>query len=162
MRSLEKLLAILAALLGFFGVMLAAASAHLAPGTSLGSAALILLTQAPAVLAVLAAVRTGLFGRSFGFLGALALVVGSVLFAGGITMRLLTSLSLPAMLAPIGGTLLFDNTLWSKRVINAHDLQHDKDTQNMHAFNEYAKDTPNAQVVLLPIRDGITMITKLN
>ena len=53
MRSLEKLLAILAALLGFFGVMLAAASAHLAPGTSLGSAALILLTQAPAVLAVL-------------------------------------------------------------------------------------------------------------
>ena len=106
MRSLEKLLAILAALLGFFGVMLAAASAHLAPGTSLGSAALILLTQAPAVLAVLAAVRTGLFGRSFGFLGALALVVGSVLFAGGITMRLLASLSLPAMLAPIGGTLL--------------------------------------------------------
>jgi len=65
-------------------------------------------------------------------------------------------------LLPIGGTLLFDNTLWSKRVINAHDLQHDKDTQNMHAFNEYAKDTPNAQVVLLPIRDGITMITKLN
>jgi predicted O-methyltransferase YrrM len=47
-------------------------------------------------------------------------------------------------------------------VINAQDLQHDKDTQNMHAFNEYAKDTPNAQVVLLPIRDGITMITKLN
>jgi predicted O-methyltransferase YrrM len=63
---------------------------------------------------------------------------------------------------PIGGTLLFDNTLWSKRVINAHDLQHDKDTQNMHAFNEYAKETTNAQVVLLPIRDGITMITKLN
>lgn len=106
MRGLEKLLAILAAMLGFFGVMLAAASAHLASGTSLGPAALILLTQAPVVLAVLAAIRTGLFGRSFGFLGALSLLVGAVLFSGGITVRMLTSFSLPGMLAPIGGTLL--------------------------------------------------------
>ena len=64
-------------------------------------------------------------------------------------------------LLKIGGTLLFDNTLWSKRVLNEDDLLHDRDTQNMHAFNQYAKDTKNAMVTLLPIRDGITMITKL-
>lgn len=60
-----------------------------------------------------------------------------------------------------GGVMLFDNTLWSKRVINAHDLATDRDTQNMHAFNLYAKQIENAMVTLIPIRDGITLITKL-
>ncbi|MFM8995635.1 MAG: O-methyltransferase, partial [Bacteroidota bacterium] len=60
-----------------------------------------------------------------------------------------------------GGVMLFDNTLWSKRVINAHDLVTDRDTQNMHAFNLYAKQIENAMVTLIPIRDGITLITKL-
>jgi len=57
--------------------------------------------------------------------------------------------------------MLFDNTLWSKRVINPQDLASDRDTQNMHAFNVYAKEIKNAMVTLLPIRDGITLITKL-
>ena len=61
----------------------------------------------------------------------------------------------------VGGVMLFDNTLWSKRVINPQDLASDKDTQNMHAFNVYAKEIKNAMVTLLPIRDGITLITKL-
>jgi caffeoyl-CoA O-methyltransferase len=64
------------------------------------------------------------------------------------------------MLKP-GGVLLFDNTLWSKRVTIEADRLTDRDTQNMHAFNQYAKNTPNALVTLLPIRDGITLITKL-
>jgi predicted O-methyltransferase YrrM len=64
------------------------------------------------------------------------------------------------MLKP-GGVLLFDNTLWSKRVTIEVDRLTDRDTQNMHAFNQYAKNTPNALVTLLPIRDGITLITKL-
>jgi predicted O-methyltransferase YrrM len=60
-----------------------------------------------------------------------------------------------------GGVLLFDNTLWSKRVIIQKDRETDRDTQNMHAFNTYANTLPDVVVVMLPIRDGITLITKL-
>lgn len=68
-------------------------------------------------------------------------------------------LCLPLM--KTGGVLLFDNTLWSKRVIIQKDRETDRDTQNMHAFNTYANTLPNVVVVMLPIRDGITLITKL-
>lgn len=64
-------------------------------------------------------------------------------------------------LLPIGGVILFDNTLWSKRVINETDLQNDKDTQNMHAFNQYLKSHDTVQITLLPIRDGLTLLQKL-
>lgn len=65
-------------------------------------------------------------------------------------------------LLPIGGSILFDNTLWSKRVVNEQDRITDRDTQNMHEFNIYANQVKDAITVLLPIRDGITIITKLN
>ena len=65
-------------------------------------------------------------------------------------------------LLSIGGVMLFDNTLWSKRVINQTDLQNDKDTQNMHAFNQYLKSHDNLQITLMPIRDGLTLVQKLN
>lgn len=68
-------------------------------------------------------------------------------------------LCLPLM--KTGGVLLFDNTLWSKRVIIQKDRETDRDTQNMHAFNTHANTLPNLVVVMLPIRDGITLITKL-
>jgi predicted O-methyltransferase YrrM len=61
-----------------------------------------------------------------------------------------------------GGVILFDNTLWSKRVVNEKDLASDRDTQNMHAFNQYAKTLENALVTLIPMRDGMTLVTKLN
>jgi caffeoyl-CoA O-methyltransferase len=61
-----------------------------------------------------------------------------------------------------GGVMLFDNTLWSKRVIIEKDRESDRDTQNMHAFNAYANAVPNVLVALLPIRDGITLVTKLD
>jgi predicted O-methyltransferase YrrM len=61
-----------------------------------------------------------------------------------------------------GGVMLFDNTLWSKRVIIEKDRESDRDTQNMHAFNAYANALPNVLVALLPIRDGITLVTKLD
>ncbi len=58
------------------------------------------------------------------------------------------------------GMMLFDNTLWSKRVINEVDLIKDKDTKNMHEFNEFAYKNENLAVTILPIRDGITLIRK--
>jgi hypothetical protein len=32
----------------------------------------------------------------------------------------------------------------------------------MHAFNQYAKTLENALVTLIPMRDGMTLVTKLN
>jgi caffeoyl-CoA O-methyltransferase len=60
-----------------------------------------------------------------------------------------------------GGVILFDNTLWSKRVLNENDRQNDKDTQNMHSFNHYLKSLNHLQITLLPIRDGLTMVHKI-
>lgn len=60
-----------------------------------------------------------------------------------------------------GGVILFDNTLWSKRVLNENDRQNDKDTQNMHSFNHYLKSLNQLQITLLPIRDGLTLVHKI-
>lgn len=59
-----------------------------------------------------------------------------------------------------GGLMLFDNTLWSGRVLNGEDCLHDPDTRSMHAFNQKVIQTPGVEVVLLPLRDGLTMVRK--
>ena len=61
---------------------------------------------------------------------------------------------------PSGGLLIFDNTLWSKRVLNAQDIESDNDTKNMHEFNTYAMGFKGLQSIMLPIRDGLTMLRK--
>lgn len=55
--------------------------------------------------------------------------------------------------------MLFDNTLASLKVLNEQELNHDKDTQTMHAFNNYLKSL-GVEVVMLPLRDGLTIIRK--
>lgn len=57
-----------------------------------------------------------------------------------------------------GGIILADNVLWSGKVINP---KPDKDTQNVLDFNEKVHNDPRVENVLLPIRDGITVIRKL-
>ena len=58
-----------------------------------------------------------------------------------------------------GGLIMADNVLWSGKVLDliAND---DTDTLSMQAFNEkVAKDT-RVEKVMLPLRDGITLIRK--
>lgn len=58
-----------------------------------------------------------------------------------------------------GGLILADNVLWSGKVVDLT-TNKDKGTLNMHAFNEkVAKDT-RVEKVMLPLRDGITLIRK--
>ena len=58
-----------------------------------------------------------------------------------------------------GGFILADNTLWDGHVIDEH-YQHDAQTQGIVHFNEFiAQDTRVAKVIL-PIRDGLTIIRK--
>ncbi len=59
-----------------------------------------------------------------------------------------------------GGIMLFDNTLWSGKVLDANIRTKDKDTINMHLFNQEIAKCTSWQTVLLPIRDGLTAIVK--
>ncbi len=61
------------------------------------------------------------------------------------------------ILAP-GGYILADNTLWDGKVIDAR--QHDAQTTGIRDFNELvAKDT-SLEKVIIPLRDGLTLIRK--
>lgn len=62
------------------------------------------------------------------------------------------------VLAP-GGFILADNTLWDGHVVeSAYD--HDQQTQGIRAFNDLIARDPRVEVVILPLRDGVTLIRK--
>lgn len=59
-----------------------------------------------------------------------------------------------------GGFILADNTLWDGHIIDpAYDR--DKQTQGLRAFNAKVKDDPRVSQVILPLRDGLTIIYKM-
>jgi predicted O-methyltransferase YrrM len=60
-------------------------------------------------------------------------------------------------LAP-GGFILVDNVLWSGKVLN---VKPDKDTRAILEFNKKIQNDARVENVLLPFRDGITIIRKL-
>lgn len=60
----------------------------------------------------------------------------------------------------VGGVILVDNVLWSGKVIDSKSLEKDKDTQLIDAFNKKVQQDPRVESVLLPLRDGITLIRK--
>lgn len=58
-----------------------------------------------------------------------------------------------------GGFLVADNVLWSGRVVDDGDS--DEDTVALRAFNEHVSADPRVDRVMLAIRDGITVATRL-
>ena len=63
-------------------------------------------------------------------------------------------------LVPVGGLILADNTLWDGHIIDpAYDK--DKQTLGLRAFNEKLKEDDRFEQVILPLRDGLTMIRKI-
>jgi predicted O-methyltransferase YrrM len=56
-----------------------------------------------------------------------------------------------------GGFIFADNVLWSGKVLDA---KHDRSTAILHKFNTDLANDPRLEVVLLPIRDGISLIRK--
>ncbi len=56
-----------------------------------------------------------------------------------------------------GKFLLVDNTLWSGKVVSS---SQDSTTQALQEFNAFLKTDDRIKVVLLPIRDGLTLIQK--
>lgn len=58
-----------------------------------------------------------------------------------------------------GGLILADNTLWGGHVVDpAH--QRDAQTQGIERFNELVAADPSVSKVILPLRDGLTLIQK--
>ena len=58
-----------------------------------------------------------------------------------------------------GGWILADNTLWDGHIIDpAYDK--DKQTLGLRRFNDYVRDHPGLDNVILPVRDGLTIIRK--
>jgi caffeoyl-CoA O-methyltransferase len=59
------------------------------------------------------------------------------------------------------GVILVDNVLWGGRVVTgADDADADADTKALIALNDKIARDPRVVAVMLPIRDGITMIRK--
>ena len=58
-----------------------------------------------------------------------------------------------------GGFILADNTLWDGHVIDpAYD--HDHQTRGIRAFNDHVAADTRVEKVILPLRDGLTIIRK--
>lgn len=58
-----------------------------------------------------------------------------------------------------GGLILADNTLWDGKVLE-EPHQSDKQTIGILSFNDKIKEDPRVEKVILPLRDGLTMIWK--
>lgn len=58
-----------------------------------------------------------------------------------------------------GGFILADNTLWDGHVVD-HAYDHDHQTQGISDFNDYIAADPRVEQVILPLRDGLTIIRK--
>lgn len=58
-----------------------------------------------------------------------------------------------------GGIILADNTLWDGHIIDP-EYDHDKQTLGLRAFNDHIQQDERVENVILPIRDGLTIIRK--
>ena len=57
------------------------------------------------------------------------------------------------------GFILADNTLWDGHVVD-HAYDHDHQTQGIETFNDYIAADDRVEQVILPLRDGLTLIRK--
>ena len=58
-----------------------------------------------------------------------------------------------------GGFILADNTLWDGHIVDPA-YNRDKQTVGLRAFNRMVADDPRVSQVILPLRDGLTIIYK--
>lgn len=65
---------------------------------------------------------------------------------------------LPRM--PRGGIIVADNVLWDGKVVSPP-AKHDAQTDGVRAFNDYVAADSRVEKVIVPVRDGLTIIRKL-
>ena len=59
-----------------------------------------------------------------------------------------------------GGFILADNTLWDGHVVDAA-YDRDPQTRGIETFNDFVSKDQRVERVILPLRDGLTLIRKL-
>lgn len=59
-----------------------------------------------------------------------------------------------------GGFILADNTLWDGKITDTA-ANHDPQTLGIAAFNDHIAADPRVSTVMLPVRDGLTLIQRL-
>ena len=59
-----------------------------------------------------------------------------------------------------GGYLIADNTLWYGHVLEQHPRESDLQTRGIQAFNDMVAADLHVEKVILPLRDGLTVIRK--
>lgn len=60
-----------------------------------------------------------------------------------------------------GGYIIADNTLWDGHVVEP-DHFNDRQTASIRLFNDIVAADPRVEKVIIPLRDGLTLIRKLN
>jgi uncharacterized membrane protein YgdD (TMEM256/DUF423 family) len=108
---METALLTLAGIMGAMGIVLAAASAHGAPGSGLDSAGYLLLTHAAAVIGGIALLHQAMLSRTVGVIALAGFVIGGALFAGDVAARAYIGSRLFPMAAPTGGVILIASWL---------------------------------------------------
>lgn len=63
-------------------------------------------------------------------------------------------------LTKTGGYILADNTLWDGHVVE--DSRHSSQTRGIMDFNDLAASDPRVETVILPLRDGLTIMRKVS
>ena len=102
--------------------------------------------------------RSGLSGEAG--LCSLSEAVYDLVFIDADKREYCAYLDLVYPLVPVGGFILADNTLWDGHVIDpAYDK--DKQTLGLRAFNDKLKEDDRFEQVILPLRDGLTIIRKI-
>lgn len=61
-----------------------------------------------------------------------------------------------------GGYIIADNTLWDGHVLEEHPHASDLQTIRIKAFNDFVAADQRVEKVILPLRDGLTIIRKKN
>src|SRR5258705_13061126 len=108
---METALLVFAGLMGAAGIILAAASAHGAPGSGLDSAGTMLLLHAAAVIGGVSLLHQATLSRTAGLIALCGFVLGGALFAGDIAARAYLGSRLFPMAAPTGGMILIASWL---------------------------------------------------
>lgn len=61
----------------------------------------------------------------------------------------------------IGGFILADNTLWDQKVLDDEVKQNDEQTKGILKFNDLIAADKRIEKIILPLRDGMTIIRKI-
>ena len=63
-------------------------------------------------------------------------------------------------MVPVGGFVLVDNTLWDMKVVGADNIR-DAQTAAIAAFNDAVASDRRFEKVILPVRDGLTILRRI-